>query len=162
MKKILLPLAAALAFAGMAQAAPITTTPAPFNVTVNLASVCSLTSAPTTVVFNYTSLGGAVGSTGGAYSVTCTNGLAYTMARELARAGEDVEKAVQVDPNNVTAWTTRANYFYVINKPELAMKMRSTFSKSRPVMTRLRPLAMRPRVASLTGFLLLSASIMSK
>ena len=32
------------------------------------------------------------------------------------------EKAVQVDPNNVTAWTTRANYFYVINKPDLAMK----------------------------------------
>jgi len=80
MKKILLPLAAALAVAGAAYAAPITTAPSPFNVTVNLTSVCSITSAPTAVVFNYTSLGGAAASTGGAYSVTCTNGLAYTMA----------------------------------------------------------------------------------
>jgi Tfp pilus assembly protein PilF len=38
-------------------------------------------------------------------------GLAYTMTRDLARAGEDVEKAAQIDPSNVTAWTTRANYF---------------------------------------------------
>src|SRR5882757_9860923 len=29
-------------------------------------------------------------------------GLAYTQTRDLARAGEDVEKAVQIDPNNVT------------------------------------------------------------
>src|SRR5712671_4922125 len=49
-------------------------------------------------------------------------GLAYTQTRDLARAGADVEKAVQIDPNNVTAWTTRANYFSVINKPDLAMK----------------------------------------
>jgi spore coat protein U-like protein len=80
MKKILLPLAAALAFAGAAHAAPITTAPSPFNVTVNLTSVCSVSSAPTAVVFNYTSLGGAVASTGGNYSVTCTNNLPYTMA----------------------------------------------------------------------------------
>ena len=49
-------------------------------------------------------------------------GLAYTQTRDLARAGQDVEMAVQIVPSNVTAWTTRANYFYVINKADLAMK----------------------------------------
>lgn len=79
MKKILLPLAA-LAVAGAANAAPISTAPSPFNVTVNLTSKCAVTTAPAPVVFNYISGGGAVGSTGGGYQVTCTNTLPYSMA----------------------------------------------------------------------------------
>ena len=60
------------------------------------------------------------------------------------------------------SWSQSTLTRLCVKPPELAMKMRSTFSKSRPVMTRLRPLAMRPRVASLTGFLALSDSMMSR
>jgi spore coat protein U-like protein len=72
----LLAAAAALAF-GSANAA--TLGPTNFNVTVNLTASCSMT-APADVAFTYTSFGGAATSTGGGFTVTCTNSLPYTLA----------------------------------------------------------------------------------
>jgi len=82
MKKILLPLLAATSILSAATAHAVTTPPTGFNVTVNLTSVCSVTSGPTPVAFNYTSLGGAATPTAGsgAFQVTCTNNLPYTFA----------------------------------------------------------------------------------
>ena len=79
MKKLSL-LAAAIAAAAAfnTQAA---STSGGFNVTVNLTSACSITAGPADVDFTYTSFQGAAAtSTGGAFSVRCTNGLPYTMA----------------------------------------------------------------------------------
>lgn len=52
-----------------------------FNVTVNLTSACSITAGPTDVAFTYTSFqAAAASSTGGAFSVKCTNLLPYTLS----------------------------------------------------------------------------------
>lgn len=52
-----------------------------FNVTVNLTSKCEISAGPTDVAFTYTSFQpGAATSTGGAYTVRCTNTLPYTMS----------------------------------------------------------------------------------
>lgn len=79
MKKIVAALAAAGAIIGFnAEAA---TTSQNFNVTVNLTSVCSITAGPADVAFTYTSFqGAAASSTGGAFSVKCTNTLPYTLS----------------------------------------------------------------------------------
>jgi hypothetical protein len=74
----------ALAAAGLVAASfgsqAATTINQPFNVTVNLTSACTMT-APTPVAFTYTSFQGtAATSTGGAFSVSCTNTLPYTVA----------------------------------------------------------------------------------
>jgi hypothetical protein len=62
---------------GTAQA---TTINKPFNVTVNLTSACTMT-APSPVAFTYTSFQvTAATSTGGAFNVSCTNTLPYTVA----------------------------------------------------------------------------------
>lgn len=54
--------------------------PTNFNVTVNLTSSCSLTSAPTDVAFTYTSFGPAAVATPSSFTVKCTNLRPYTMA----------------------------------------------------------------------------------
>src|SRR6185295_6441997 len=79
MKRILTATAIAAALtAGNAQAAGQATSG--FNVTINLTSACTVT-APTDVVFAYTSLqSGASAATGGAFSVSCTTSLPYTLA----------------------------------------------------------------------------------
>ena len=73
----------ALAVAGILAAsfsAKAVTINQPFNVTVNLTSACTMT-APSPVAFTYTSFQGtAATSTGGAFSVSCTNTLPYTVA----------------------------------------------------------------------------------
>ena len=52
-----------------------------FNVTVNLTSKCEISAGPTDVAFTYTSFQAAAAtSTGGAYTVRCTNTLPYTMS----------------------------------------------------------------------------------
>lgn len=81
-QKLIRSTAAVATFAFMIPVAQATdTTPASFNVTVNLTSSCEVTSAPTDVAFSYTSFQGtAATSTGGAFSVRCTNTLPYTMA----------------------------------------------------------------------------------
>ena len=78
MKRILTATAIAAALAaGNAQAAGQATNG--FNVTINLTSACTLT-APTDVVFAYTSLqAGASAATGGGFSVSCTSTLPYTL-----------------------------------------------------------------------------------
>src|SRR4051812_39249986 len=78
-KKILLPLATVLALAASAPAAAATAGPTNFNVKVTLTPSCSITQAPTDVVFTYTSFGGVQTATGGAFKVKCTNGLGYTV-----------------------------------------------------------------------------------
>jgi len=55
--------------------------PTNFNVTVNLTSSCSLSSAPTDVAFTYTSFQGAASvATPSSFKVKCTNLRPYTMA----------------------------------------------------------------------------------
>ena len=59
--------------------------PQNFNVTVNLTSSCSLTSAPTDVAFTYTSFQGAPAvATPSSFTVKCTNLRPYTMALDAA------------------------------------------------------------------------------
>jgi len=60
--------------------------PTNFNVTVNLTSSCSMTSAPTDVAFTYTSFGAAATATPSSFTVKCTNLRPYTMALD-ATAG---------------------------------------------------------------------------
>jgi spore coat protein U-like protein len=73
-------LAAALALAPMGAGAT-TTAPSTFNVTVTLTSVCSVTTSPANVAFTYTSFQGSPAvSTGGGFTVKCTNNLPYTMS----------------------------------------------------------------------------------
>jgi hypothetical protein len=80
--KLITTAAAAAAFAVLIPVAQaVDTAPAGFNVTVNLTSGCEVTSAPTDVAFTYSSFqGSAATSTGGAFSVRCTQNLPYTMA----------------------------------------------------------------------------------
>ena len=59
--------------------------PQNFNVTVNLTSSCSLTSAPTDVAFTYTSFqAGPSVATPSSFTVKCTNLRPYTMALDAA------------------------------------------------------------------------------
>lgn len=77
----LLAAAATIAF-GSANAA--TTGPTNFNVVVNLTSSCSI-SAVSDVTFTYTSFqAGPAVATPGNFTVSCTNGVPYTMALDAA------------------------------------------------------------------------------
>ena len=79
MKKILLPLAV-LALVATAPAEAATAGPTNFNVKVTLTPSCSITQAPTDVVFSYTSFQPANSTaTGGAFKVKCTNGVGYSV-----------------------------------------------------------------------------------
>lgn len=82
LQKLITLAAATAAFAIVIPAAQATdTAPAGFNVTVNLTSACEVTAGPTDVAFTYSSFQTtAATSTGGAFSVRCTNTLPYTMA----------------------------------------------------------------------------------
>lgn len=77
-------LALAAAFASIFAAIPAAqaaTATGGFNVTVNLTSKCQITAGPTDVAFTYTSFQAAAAtSTGGAFSVQCTNTLPYTLS----------------------------------------------------------------------------------
>ena len=79
-KRLALAAAFAALFAGIpaAQAGTVTGN---FNVTVTLTSKCQISSGPADVAFTYTSFQGAAAtSTGGGFSVQCTNTLPYTMS----------------------------------------------------------------------------------
>ena len=87
MKKLMM--VAALGAAGLmgtAQAATVNNT---FDVDINLTSACQL-STITNVTFAYTSFQvGAATSAGGAYTVTCTTNLPYTMALDQTNILDD-------------------------------------------------------------------------
>lgn len=84
MKKLSAALAIALATTGLS--AHAATASQNFNVTVALTSACTVT-APSNVAFTYTSFqAAAANSTGGAFSVRCTNTLPYTLSLD-ATAG---------------------------------------------------------------------------
>jgi len=79
-KRIALAAAFVAIFAGVPAAQAATAT-GNFNVTVTLTSMCQISSGPADVAFTYTSFQGAAAtSTGGGYSVQCTNTLPYTMS----------------------------------------------------------------------------------
>ena len=85
MKKILTATAVAAALAaGNAQAA--TNLTGTFSVDVTLTSKCSM-SAISNVAFTYTSFGALANATGGAFTVTCTNTLPYTMTLQSGTGG---------------------------------------------------------------------------
>ena len=87
MKKILLPLATALAVLG-ATGASAASNNTPFNVKVDLTSVCSVVGAITDVQFTYTSFqAGNAPSSGGNFSVKCTTGLGYSFTFVGGAAG---------------------------------------------------------------------------
>jgi len=87
MKKILLPLATALAVLGAADASAVSNN-TPFNVKVDLTAVCSVVGSIADVQFTYTSFqAGAAASTGGGFTVKCTTGLGYTFAFNPSGAG---------------------------------------------------------------------------
>jgi hypothetical protein len=79
-KRLLTAVAVASMFAAI-PAAQAGTATGNFNVTVNLTSKCEISAGPADVAFTYTSFQpGAATSTGGAYTVRCTNTLPYTMS----------------------------------------------------------------------------------
>ncbi len=81
-------LATAVAIASLFAAIPAAqaaTATGGFNVTVNLTSMCEVVAAPTDVAFTYTSFqAGAATSSGGAFTVRCTNTLPYSMSLDAA------------------------------------------------------------------------------
>jgi Spore Coat Protein U domain len=78
MKKLLLSLTALTmaAFSFTASAASVNN---PFNVKVVLTTACKMSTITDVDFGTYASLGAAVTSTGGAFTVTCTNTLPYTL-----------------------------------------------------------------------------------
>lgn len=61
------------------------TTSSAFNVTASLTSKCEITVAPADVAFTYTSFqAGAASSTGGGFTMRCTNLLPYTLSLNSA------------------------------------------------------------------------------
>jgi spore coat protein U-like protein len=78
MKRVILA-AVVSAAALVAPAAQAQSTSGTFNVNITLTAACTLTAGPADLSFNYTSLqGGAAAAAGGAFSVSCSNGLPYT------------------------------------------------------------------------------------
>jgi hypothetical protein len=81
-KKIAISTIAAVSLLAIPAAQAATATSGNFNLTINLDSVCSVTT-PGDVTLNYTSLGAAANASS-AFDVTCTNLLPYTMATDVA------------------------------------------------------------------------------
>jgi len=88
MKKIAL-IAAGLVIGLSSLSAQALTATGTFNVTINFTSVCTANTAGLAPVFNYTSLQGTAASfaTAQSFSVTCTNGVPYTMALDAGGTG---------------------------------------------------------------------------
>lgn len=85
MNKRLLTAVAVASIVAAIPAAQAGTATGNFNVTVNLTSKCEISAGPTDVAFTYTSFQAAAAtSTGGAYTVRCTNTLPYTMSLDAA------------------------------------------------------------------------------
>jgi hypothetical protein len=78
-KKLLI--SAAVATVASVPVAQAATDSAGFNVTVILTATCEISAAPTDVAFTYQSFQpGVANSTGGDFSVRCTNTLPYTLS----------------------------------------------------------------------------------
>ncbi len=88
MKKLIL--AAVMGFVGIgAGVANAATATGNFNVNITLTSVCQLT-GPADLDFAYSSFQvGAATGTGGAFSVTCTNSLPYTISLDQTSVTDD-------------------------------------------------------------------------
>jgi spore coat protein U-like protein len=81
LKKPLMLLAATATLIAVMSPAGAATTSSNFDVTVNLTATCEITAGPSDVAFSYTSFQTIdSNSTGGDFSVRCTNTLPYTMA----------------------------------------------------------------------------------
>ena len=82
----------------------------PFNVAINLTSVCRL-SAITDVVFNYTAFQtGAQPSTGGGFTLQCTSGVAHTMGLVLGTAAGP-------GATSITTTDSAVNLAYTLTTP---------------------------------------------
>jgi spore coat protein U-like protein len=80
MKKFLVSvIAAASVLAVVAPVQAANSVPANFDVNITLTSACQITTPPSNVAFTYTSLGAAAASSGGGFSVQCSNSLPYTL-----------------------------------------------------------------------------------
>lgn len=91
LNKLLLSLAATAALASMTPAAQAATDTAGFNVTVDLTAVCEITAGPTEVLFTYSSFQpGDASSTGGDFSVRCTDQLPYSLSLDNPVGGQVV------------------------------------------------------------------------
>lgn len=85
MKKLLLPLAL---FVAVLATMPVSAgnDVAPFNVDVTLTPACKITTAPGTITLTYTALQATEAAQTTDFGVTCSNGLAYTMALSVTNA----------------------------------------------------------------------------
>ena len=104
MKKIALVAALALA-AVLTAPAHSATVSNPFNVAINLTSVCRL-STITDVAFTYTAFQTtAQASTGGAFTLQCTNGVSHTMGLVLGTTGVGSTSVTTTDNAVTLAYT---------------------------------------------------------
>lgn len=89
MKKFLLAVIAVTS--AVAMVAPVQAQTANFDVNINLTSLCTITNAPGSVAFTYTSFqaGAAALDANGSFGLTCTNSLAYTTALDTAGSYTD-------------------------------------------------------------------------
>src|SRR6478672_9639375 len=121
MKKIAL--ATTIALAGLftafqASAAPAAQATKTFDVNINLTTGCVITVAPTAVQFTYTAFGSAAGlDANGAFKVQCTDGLAYTVARDNSGSYTDnaTNLAYTLSLDNPGATGNGAEQAYVIS-----------------------------------------------
>ncbi len=89
MKKVLALIAAVLVTGLPSVPAQALTATGVFNVTINFTSVCTVNTAGLAPAFNYTSRQAtpAAFATAQSFSVTCTNGVPYTMALDAGGTG---------------------------------------------------------------------------
>lgn len=103
--------AAALLATGISGVSHAANTSATFNVDITLTSTCTV-SAITNVAFAYTSFGALANSTGGGFTVTCTNTLPYTF-------GLQTGTGAPTPPGNASINVTddAVNLAYTLNAP---------------------------------------------
>lgn len=88
MKKVLL-IAAGILFGLVSASSQAATATGTFNVTINFTSVCTANTAGLAPIFNYTAGQVAVASfaTAQSFTVTCTNGVPYTVSLDAGGTG---------------------------------------------------------------------------
>ena len=84
-----------------------------FNVWITTPPTCAITSAPTNVVFNYVSFGAAVNAAG-AFGVTCSLALPYTMALDSG-GGTIVGLAYTIALSTTASTGTGAQQMHTVN-----------------------------------------------
>lgn len=86
LSRILVGLLATAGLIGASVNAQAATTTSNFNVTINLAAKCDLTSTPQDLVLNYTAFQTTAATATTSFGVRCTEGLQYTLSMGAAAA----------------------------------------------------------------------------